>query len=262
MLAISMYPQRIHVQLLQIASLVPGLVGGLVGGVAVASETAWDPLSSGDIAEDVTTFSWIPAVAPVPRAVNAGSIAVVVGTRALGGPGWRNLGPAYQAGIHCNLGPEHWPMRPVLGYLHARGSGEYRGAGRYDLDLAQLGTITESAERGTRTAVIDEIAAGFARMWSWGSLHTGIGAGGSWVRAQVQDQPASTLLRRLGQAPTSPREAAASGYGWWVAATASVAVGATVIGVEGRYTDAPVTIFGERLQAGGWQLGGSVGWSW
>jgi hypothetical protein len=41
-----------------------------------------------------------------------------------------------------------------------------------------------------------------------------------------------------------------------------VAVGATVIGVEGRYTDAPVTIFGERLQAGGWQLGGSVGWSW
>ena len=258
MIAISMHRKLINTLSLQVASLVSGLVGSVV----LASESAWDPVALGDVASDVTTFSWIPATAPVPRVFHAGSLAAVVGTRGLGGPGWRNLGPAYQAGIEWNPGPANWPVRPVVGYRHARGSGEYRSAGTYNLDLAQLGTVNESAERGTLTAEIDEVAAGVGCNWSWGFLHTSLGAGGCWVRAQVQDQPAFSLLRRLGQVPTTPREDADSGYGWWGAATASVAIGTTVVGLEGRYTDAPVTVFGERLQAGGWQLGGRVGWAW
>ena len=246
----------------QIACMISAWFGGLAGGLATASETVWKPLPLDDAPEDVTSFSWIPASAPVPGVVKAGSISAVVGTRALGGAGWRNLGPAHQAGIDWSPGPASWPLRPVLGYRHARGAGEFSTAGTYSLDLAQLGTVTESAERGTRSADVHEVAVGIGRTWTWGVLHASLGAGGCWVRAQVQDQPAFTLMRRLGQAATAPSDDVDSGYGWWGAVATSVAIGATVVGVEGRYTDAPVSVFGDRLQAGGWQLGGRIGWSW
>jgi hypothetical protein len=243
---------------IQVISL---LVVGLFATGVTASETAWEPLSFSDPGAQ-TTFDWIPAAAPVPGIMAAGSITTVVGSRSLGGAGWRNLGPAYQAGLDWSPGPASWPVRPIIGYRHARGEGEYSGSAAYELNLAQLGTVTESSQRGTLTAEVDEVALGVGRSWSWGMLHTSLGAGGCWVRAQVQDQPSFTLLRRLGQAPTTPSEDAGSGYGWWGAASASIAFGKTVVGLEGRYTDAPVTVFGDKLQAGGWQLGGSVGWSW
>ena len=257
-MAISMYSQRID----ELSTWVSRLIPGVGAALAFGSDNAWEPLPVRAVAEDATTFAWIPATAPVPRIMNAGAITAVVGTRASGGPGWRNLGPAYQAGIDWKPGPENWPVRPVLGYRRARGTGEYRSVGTQNLDLAQLGTITEFAERGTLTAEIDEVAAGVGRAWSWGFLHATLGAGGCWVRAQVREQPSFTLFRRLGQTPNIPRADADSSFGWWGAATTSIAIGATVVGVEGRYTDAPVTVFGERLQAGGWQLGGSIGWTW
>jgi hypothetical protein len=237
------------------------LVLGVVASAVAASETPWRPSSRGE-SEAPTAFAWIPAAAPQPRLLQAGSISAVVGSRSLGGAAWRNLGPAYQAGLDWSPGPASWRLRPVIGYRHARGEGEYAGSAAYHLNLAQLGSVSEVNQRGSLTAEVDEIAVGAGRSWSWGMLHATVGAGGCWVRAQVQDQPAFTLLRRLGQAPTAPAEDAASGYGWWGAASVSIAVSKTVVGIEGRYTDAPLTVFGDQLQAGGWQLGGSVGWTW
>ena len=209
-----------------------------------------------------TAFAWIPAEAPVPVIFTEGVLAVSVGMREVGGSAWRGLPNVVQGGISWTMGPERWAARPIVSYYHASGSGEYQGEGHYALDLAQLGSWREPYARGELSGDFDELAIGATTGVSWEYVRADIAGGASWVHAQLTDQPSLTLMRRIGRFDIESAEDSDSGLGWWASASVSTKVGPMLFGIEGRYTYAPLRIFSEELKAGGWQLGGSLGFSW
>ena len=206
--------------------------------------------------------AWIPEEPPVPGVIRDGMLSVTAGARHVSGDAWNGLPLVFQMGIDWAMGPSDWPVRPIVGYRHASGSGEYEGAGRFELDLAQLGTYTEPTDRGELSGEFQEIAIGATHGWSWWRMRADLSGGACWVRADLEDTPSRTVLRQLAGVRIQPTSDADDGFGWWASAGVRIAVGDALLGIEGRYTDARLEVFGEDLQAGGWQLGGTVGWTW
>lgn len=212
--------------------------------------------------DGASTFSWIPRQAPVPKALVAGDVSGIVGQRAIRGDAWRHLPPVFQAGVQVTVGPRSWWARPVLGYFHASGSGDYRGPGEFDLSFGSLGAIREYEARGQLSATIDELALGLGDNWSWHWFRLDGATGASWVRARLEDRPDLTLFRQFAQVDVSTRSDQAETIAWWSSAGLNVKFGETRIGLAARYTYAPMRVLDRSLQAGGLQLGGSVAWGW
>ena len=206
--------------------------------------------------------AWIPEEPPVPGIIREGMLSVTAGARRVSGGAWNGLPPVFQMGIDWTMGPPGWPLRPIIGYRHASGSGQYEGAGRYLIDLAQLGTYVEPSDRGVISGEFQELSLGAVHSWSWWRLRADLAGGACWVRADLEDIPSLTVLRQLTGISTQPTDDADDGLGVWASAGIRVAVGDALMGIEGRYTDAQLEVFGEDLQAGGWQLGATVGWTW
>lgn len=234
--------------------------------VLCASDEAAEPLADAPLAPGHAfvkrATAWIPEEPPVPGIIREGQLSVTAGARQVSGEAWNGLPLVFQMGIDWTMGPPEWPLRPIVGYRHARGSGEYQGAGRFELDLAQLGTYTEPSDRGVITGEFQEIALGATRSWAWSRLRADLSGGACWVSADLEDAPSNTVVRQLAGVRTQPFSDGDDGLGWWASAGLRIAVGDALLGIEGRYTDARLRVFGEDLQAGGWQLGGTVGWTW
>ena len=232
--------------------------------VGATDSSNWLPLpNSNDPSQvEASTFSWIPRTAPVPHVLVEGDVCGFVGQRAIGGDAWRNLPPALQAGFQVTLGPRQWWVRPVAGYYHASGSGEYRGPGEYDLSFGSLGSVRETEARGTLSATIDEIDLGVGHDWSCRWLRLDGATGAAWVRASLEDHPAATLFRQLALADLSPRYDQAQTIAWWSSLGLSAKLGDARIGLAARYTYAPMRVFDRTLEAGGFQVGGTVGCAW
>lgn len=209
-----------------------------------------------------STFSWIPRTAPLPHAVVDGDVTGFVGLRAIEGDAWRNLPPVFQAGVEVTLGTRSWWVRPVIGYYHANGSGNYHGPGEFDLKFGTLGAVRESEARGQMTVAIDELDLGLRRDWNWRWLRLGGATGAGWVRARLEDRPAATIFRQFAQVDLSPRTDQAQSIAWWSSVGLSAELGETHIGLAARYTYAPVQVFERTLQAGGMQVGGTIAWAW
>lgn len=241
--------------------LLIGLPAVLCASEGPAEPVAAYPLAPGHAVVKRAT-AWIPEEPPVPGLIREGQLSVTAGAREVSGEAWNDLPPVFQMGIDWTMGPPSWPLRPIICYRHASGSGQYEGAGRYLIDLAQLGTYVEPSDRGVISGEFQELGLGAVSSWSWWRLRADIAGGGCWVRADLEDTPSLTVLRQLTGVTTQPTSDADDGLGWWASAGLRIAVGDALLGVEGRYTDARLEVFGEDLQAGGWQLGGTVGWSW
>lgn len=208
------------------------------------------------------TFSWLPRAAPMPTGLSDGTVSGFVGQRAIGGTAWRDQPSAFQAGAQLTLGSPSWWVRPIVGYYHATGRGEYHDAGEYDLNLGFAGSYREAESRGTLSVEIDDIALGLGQSWSWRWLHVDGAGGAGWVHASLEDRPAATAFRQFALVDTSPRSDTAQTISWWASVGLSTDLGVTRLGLAARYTYAPVSVLGRDLDAGGMQYGGTVSWWW
>lgn len=213
-------------------------------------------------AADESTFTWLPNQAPQLHMSLDGSICVFIGQRAIEGDAWRNLPPLLQIGGQLTVGGSSWWVRPVLGYFHASGTADYVGPGEYDLNFGTLGSIRESEARGQMTADIDEIDLGLSRDWNWRWLRLDGATGAAWVRARLEDRPASTIFRQLALADLSSRIDHDETLAWWASIGVGAKVGGIYLGLAARYTYAPMQVFNRSLQAGGIQIGGTLTWAW
>ena len=241
----------------------------LLMGVSLVASTAASSFAA-DVANELkapegsrkSAFTWIPEEAPVPFLLQEVDIGFFVGARLISGDAWRGLPPIVQGGTQMAMGSRSWWVRPVVGYYYARGSGEYHGLGIYDLTFGDLGSVREAESRGTLTVKIDEINVGIGRSWACGWCRFDGATGAGWVRAQLDDQPATTLFRLFALADLSPQQDQDETYAWWSSLNISTTVGQTHLGVAGRYTYAPLTLFEQSLQAGSFQVGINAAWSW
>lgn len=232
--------------------------------VGAADSTDWveNAPSYSYVDAGASTFSWIPRTAPVPPVLVAGDVSAFVGQRDPSGDAWRNLPPAFQAGVQVTVGSRLWWVRPVLGYYHANGTGEYHGPGEYDLSFGSLGSVREEEARGQMTAAIDELDLGVGHDWCWRWLRLDGATGAGWVRASLEDRPAITLFRQLARVDLSTRYDQAETIAWWGSIGLNAKLGQARIGLAARYTYAPMEVFDRSLQAGGLQVGGTIGWAW
>ncbi len=212
--------------------------------------------------EKEPTFSWVPRTAPVPVILTSGTISGFAGVRAISGPAWRDLGPIFQVGAQAALGATSWWVRPVVGYYHASGGGEYADTGEYDLNLGFLGSYREFEARGVVDVAIDELALGVGHEWAWRWLRVAGAGGAGWVHAKVTDTPAKTIFRQFALSDLSERHGQAQTVSWWTELGVRSEVGVIQMGLAVRYTYAGLTVIERDLDAGGTQLGGTLTWDW
>ena len=234
--------------------------------ISIAQTTAMvaadAPVPPPAASEREPTFAWIPKNPPVPSLVMAGDLSGFIGERVLSGDAWRHLPPAFQVGVQMTLGSRQWWVRPMIGYYHANETGDYHDSGTADLNLGLLGTYREAEARGQLTTTVDEVDVGVGRDWQWWRLRLEGASGAGWVHVSMEDRPAVTPFRVFAKVDTNPRSDQGQTIAWWGSVGVSMQIGNAHAGVLARYTYAPVKIFDQDLQAGGWQVGAQVGWQW
>lgn len=242
------------------------LVGAMPVLAAVENSATWlDPLSepsSATVPEGPAMLRWLPERAPTPTFLRDGDLALFAGVRMLDGPVWERLGEATQIGASVTLGPRRWWLRPVLGVQYAQASGDYQKESTSTFAIPVLGSFQEPDERGYIRTSTWETDLGTMAGWSWGPLQQRVGGGLCWVKTDIEETPQKTVYLSFMKRDVTPRQDADAALGWWLATSLTVKLAGAEVGVEGRLTDARMTLFNQPVQAGGYQVGATALWLW
>lgn len=203
---------------------------------------------------------WIPEKAPTPTFFRAGELSFFLGARLLEDDIYQQLEAATQAGVAIALGPRRWWLRPYVGVQYAQASGAYRRPPEGDWLLT--GFVDEPRDRGKMTVRLLEGDVGTKCAWSVGPFQHHIGVGLCVVKASIQETQQETLYLSAVRRDVTSRQDHDTNVGWWLSTSLTTTLAGVVVGVEGRLTDAQVTLFNQPVQAGGLQIGATAAWAW
>jgi hypothetical protein len=173
-----------------------------------------------------------------------------------------DMGPAFQAGVTCTVGPERWWLRPQLGVFQASATSPYVELNPKGVAFGSQVLIDGTYQRGEIQARTTEIDLGVEHAWRWGFLRSTAALGVSWVQMEVDDVPSLTLLRQISDSPATTRSDSGRTVGGWSSVAFEIPVGDARCGITGRYTYAHTTMFDQAVDAGGLQVGAQVAWAW
>lgn len=182
--------------------------------------------------------------------------AVFIGQRRIASSSWGGVDQPLQLGV--TLAGRTWtmPIEVVVGYQRAQGSQQTRGV--------VPGNVSYDTRVDT-AMLIQEIDLGAQAAWTWWRFRAAIGGGGCLLYGNLTRRggvPLHPTITSLGTAEGSAQDVSGSGAGVWTGAMAAMMFGHSALGVVLRDTVGSVDLDGERVPAGGVQLGGLVLMRW
>ncbi len=157
---------------------------------------------------------------------------MVVGQRSLNSKDWDPVDQQQSIVLETAWGRADWPVLVAL-----------------DAGLSKDRSTVDTIEFEGRTL---ELSLGVRRWFRDGRFRPYVGAGGSFVQAEIE-------ANGFGEVPEDDDSAT----GFWLGAGLTWRVVSRLdIGLTARYSSAEVTLAGVDGDAGGTTVGVSVGWSW
>ncbi len=164
----------------------------------------------------------------------------IIGARKQLPEDWEPADQQDEIGVDFDIRGHGWPVSLNFVYLYATDKGTAEA-------IIEQNNVTTSFTSIEREAITQEVSAGLKKIWTneYGfSLF--VSGGADWIKGSVEFTNVSTFEE--------------SKMGWYAGAGGYYTMFNLInVGVWGRYSDAPLTIAGTELNAGGWHYGALAG---
>ena len=201
---------------------------------------------------------------PSPDSVFMDSATVFLGFRQLERGPWSEVQTPIQLGVSAGWRAWAGPGELVVGIAQAKGAGISREPANGTAPLPVLGATARQPTKGQVEFTSWEFQVGLRHRWRRSLWEMSLAGGPELIQVGIVRTPGVTVLQSVSTltTPVFTQSEQVWAPGAWVAAGATVHLGRSSLGVEGRYSFAHAQVLDEPASLGGWQLGAVFGMSW